>query len=32
MMTPSQFKEFYAHDSKAATLALAKVYEMSHLG
>lgn len=32
MMTPEQFKDFYAHDPKAATLALAKVHEKSHLG
>lgn len=32
MMTPKQFKEFYAHDPQTATLALAEVYEKSHLG
>jgi len=32
MMTPAQFKEYYAKDPEAARLALAKVYEKSHLG
>lgn len=32
MMTPKQFKEHYQRNPKAATLELAKVYEMSHLG
>jgi len=31
-MLPRQFTEFYARDPKAATLALAKVHEKSHLG
>jgi len=31
-MTPRQFTEFYARDPKAATLAVTKVHEKSHLG
>lgn len=32
MMTPHQFKEYYASDPEAATLELAKVTAKSHLG
>lgn len=32
MMTPRQFKDYYQQDPEAARLALAKVYEKSHLG
>lgn len=32
MMTPAQFKEYYAEDSDTARLELAKVTEKSHLG
>lgn len=32
LMTPRQFTEYYQQDPEAATLALAKVYEKSHLG
>lgn len=32
MMTPAQFKRYYGEDPQAATIALAKVYEKSHLG
>lgn len=32
MMTPAQFKEFYAQDPKAATLALDEMRGVSHLG
>lgn len=32
MMTPRQFKEYYESNPEAATLAVAKVYEKSHLG
>jgi IS30 family transposase len=31
-MTPAQFKEYYRQSPEAATLALAKVYDLSHLG
>lgn len=31
MMTPAQFKRYYLQDPEAATLALTKVYEKSHL-
>jgi hypothetical protein len=32
MMTPAQFKEYYKKDPEAATLELAKVTALSHLG
>lgn len=32
MMTPAQFKEYYAHDPETARLELAKVTAKSHLG
>lgn len=32
LMTPAQFKQFYTQDPQAATLALAKVHGLSHLG
>ncbi len=31
LMTPAQFKQYYAEDPETATLELAKVYEKSHL-